>query len=158
MNRKAWKSTVVFLTFNWDWCFLGRWGTKKIFTYTGGSNLTVSLVWVSACVSSPASEAVPAAVTGSHEMAYHPYGLLQVWRNAESPAEQENRLHCDWKGIKSLDSIFAFPKGRGRWKGRAAELQLKCFESILIMSHSLAVYMKDNGRVQLIMIGLPFQW
>lgn len=53
---------------------------------------------------------------------------------------------------------FHLPKGSGKVKGEGgAELQLQWFKSVLIMSHSLAVYMKDNGRVQLIMIGLPLQ-
>lgn len=56
---------------------------------------------------------------------------------------------------------FHLPKGSGKVKGEGGgggpELQLQWFKSILIMSHGLAVYMKDNGRVQLIMIGLPLQ-
>lgn len=157
MNRKAWKSAVVFLPFDWDWCFLGRWG-KKIFKYTGESNLMGSLVWASACVSSPASEAVSAAVAASCEMARDPYGPFLVRRNAGSPAEQGSQPHHERKGTKSLDSISSSQRvGEGE-RGRGGELQLHWFKSSLIMSHGLAVYMKDNGWVQLIMIGLPLQW
>lgn len=157
MNRKACKSTVVFLPFDWDWCFLGRWG-KRIFKYVGGSNLMGSLVWVPACVSSPASEAVSAAVAASCEMARNPYELPLVHRNAGSPAEQGSRLHHEQKRNKITWLHFIFPKGRERWKGRWGELQLQRFKTILIMSHGLEVYVKDNGQAQLIMIGLPLQW
>lgn len=92
-------------------------------------------------------------------MSHNSYGALLVQRNAGSSTEQESQLHHGKKKRNKITRLhFIFPKGRGRWKGRGEELQLHWLKSILIMSHSLAVYMKDNGRVQLIMIGLPLQW
>jgi len=90
-------------------------------------------------------------------MARDPYGSLLVQRNDGSPAEQGSRLHCERKGAKSLDFISSSRRvGEGE-RGNGGELQLQWFKSILITSHGLVVYVKDNGWVQLIMIGFPLQ-
>lgn len=78
---------------------------KKKIKYTEGNNVMGSLVWVSACIFTPASEAVSAAVIPSWEVTWAPYGPLLVWRNVGSPAEQGSWFHHERKGIKPLNSI-----------------------------------------------------